>query len=100
MENIEEKLCSWKDLLNVMKKTADSANENLSKESKVEDQSSQESAHIKVANPQNWNFPGLSYQSLMVMCWNSKTSVISLKLQCITMMAYQTFKSLPICVQC
>ena len=53
MENIEEKLCSWKDLLNVMKKTADSANENLSKESKVEDQSSQESAHIKVANPQN-----------------------------------------------
>ena len=46
-ENIEEELRSWKGLLDVIDKAVDSAHEYLSKESKVKDQSSQESAHTE-----------------------------------------------------
>ena len=55
-ENIEEELRSWKGLLDVIDKAVDSAHEYLSKESKeskVKDQSSQESAHTeKVFKPE------------------------------------------------
>jgi len=67
-ENIEEELRSWKGLLDVIDKAVDSSHECLSKESKVEDQSSQESTLMKVANRQTLNCPGLSCLRLMVMC--------------------------------
>ena len=46
-KNIEEELRSWQGRLDVIDEAVDSADENLSKESKVEDQSFQESAHTE-----------------------------------------------------
>ena len=56
-ENIEEELCSWMGLLDVIDKAVDSAYEYLSKESKEEDQSSQESAHTKSRQSSNLKLP-------------------------------------------
>ena len=56
-ENIEEELRSWKGLLDVIDKAVDSAHEYLSKESKVKDQSSQESAHTESRQSSNLKLP-------------------------------------------
>ena len=56
-ENIEEELRSWKGLLDVIDKAVDSTHEYLSKESKVKDQSSQESAHTESRQSSNLKLP-------------------------------------------
>ena len=56
-ENIEEELCSCKGLLDVIDKVVDSAYEYLSKESKVEDQISQESARTESRQFSNLKLP-------------------------------------------
>ena len=58
-ENIEEEPRSWKGLLDVIDKAIDSAHEYLSRESKVEDQSSQESAHTESRQSSNLKLPGI-----------------------------------------
>jgi len=59
-ENIEEELRSCKGLLDVIDKAVDSAHESPSKESKVEDQSSQESTHTESHQLSKLNLPRIA----------------------------------------
>ena len=56
-ENIEEELRSWKGLLDVIDKAVDFAHEYLSNDSKVEDQSSQESRYTESHQSSNLKQP-------------------------------------------
>ena len=99
-ENIEEELRSWKGLLDVIDKAVDSAHEYLSKESKVKDQSSQESAHTESRQSSNLKLPKIELPKFNGDVLKFQNFWDQFEAPCTTMMTCQTFKSLPICVQC